>query len=122
MRGSIRRPDYPASCQGACNLIVAFDGALYLGAMPLPEILDSLIAARRTPPAVAVLIDNGGIAMTYPSLFGNVLSQSGAFWRGNEASNGPRRMFAIGQIMRMLILAWVGTMQAAEHDGKTSNA
>src|SRR5207245_10800899 len=51
---------YPASCHGDCNLIVAFDGAMYLGAMPLPEILDSLIAANRTSPAVAVLIDNGG--------------------------------------------------------------
>ena len=29
------------------------------------------------------------VAMKYPSLFGNVLSQSGAFWRGNEASNSP---------------------------------
>jgi len=29
------------------------------------------------------------IAMTYPGVFGNVLSQSGAFWRGNEASNDP---------------------------------
>src|SRR5689334_22977226 len=133
---------YPAVCQGACNLIVAFDGALYLGAMPLPEILDSLIRARRTPPTVALLFDNGGppgritdlansrqfaafvaeeimpwvrqhyavthapertivtgssagglgaayVAMSYPALFGNVLSQSGAFWRGAEASNNP---------------------------------
>jgi enterochelin esterase-like enzyme len=28
------------------------------------------------------------IALAYPTLFGNVLSQSGAFWRGNEGSNG----------------------------------
>ena len=133
---------YPTSCQGECNLIVAFDGALYLGAMPLPEILDSLIASNRTRPAVAVMFDNGAppgriadlansyqfaafvaeemvpwvrdhygvtraparslitgssagglgaayIAMKFPALFGNVLSQSGAFWRGNEATNAP---------------------------------
>ena len=53
-------PDgYPASCNGECNLIIAFDGSFYLGAMPLPEILDSLIAAKRTPPTVALLFDNG---------------------------------------------------------------
>jgi len=131
---------YPGSCQSACNLIIVFDGSMYLGAMPLPDILDSLIAAKRTPATVAVLFDNGEppgrindlanshrfaayiaeevlpwtrahyavtrdparttlagssagglgaayIALKYPSLFGNVLSQSGAFWRGNEASN-----------------------------------
>jgi len=133
---------YPASCRPGCNLILAFDGAQYLGAMPLPDILDSLIAAKRTPATVAVLFDNGGpparindlansqrfaayiageplpwtrahyrvthdakrtiiagssagglgaayVAFKYPGLFGNVLSQSGAFWRGNEASNAP---------------------------------
>lgn len=36
----------------------------------------------------------GGLGAAYvaykrPDLFGNVLSQSGAFWRGNEASNDP---------------------------------
>jgi enterochelin esterase family protein len=29
------------------------------------------------------------VAMKYPRLFGNVLSQSGAYWRGNEASDDP---------------------------------
>ena len=122
--------------------MIVFDGAIYVGEMRLPEILDSLIAAKRTPPTVAILFDNGGppgrlsdlansqrfagfianellpwawknfavthsanhtilagssagglgaayIALKYPALFGNVLSQSGAFWRGNEASNAP---------------------------------
>ena len=36
----------------------------------------------------------GGLASTYvafkyPNLFGNVLSQSGAFWRGNEGASSP---------------------------------
>jgi enterochelin esterase family protein len=131
--------DYPKSCGAGCNLILAFDGGMYLGAMPLPTILDSLTAARRTPPTVAILFDNGGttrlddlanhdrfatfvadelipwaraqwtvtrdpsrtiitgssagglaaayIAFKRPDLFGNVLSQSGAFWRGNEGAN-----------------------------------
>ena len=29
------------------------------------------------------------VALAYPALFGNVLSQSGAFWRGDEGSNAP---------------------------------
>jgi enterochelin esterase family protein len=131
---------YPASCRGGCNLILMFDGSMYLGAMPLPEFLDSLIVAKRTDPTVAILFDNGAppgrlddlanskhfadfvanelmpwvrahylvtrvasrtiisgssagglgaayIALAYPTIFGNVLSQSGAFWRGNEGSN-----------------------------------
>jgi enterochelin esterase-like enzyme len=133
---------YPASCRPSCNLMVVFDGSMYLGAMPLPDILDSLIASKRTPPTVAILVDNGAppgrledlanskrfasfvaselipwvwqhypvthsadhtiiagssagglgaayIALEHPELFGNVLSQSGAFWRGSEASNDP---------------------------------
>jgi len=131
---------YPTSCAGACNLMIVFDGSMYLGAIPLPGILDSLTSAKRTPPTVAILFDNGSppgrledlansqrfasfianelmpwvrqsyavthsadhtiitgtsagglgatyIALKYPALFGNVLSQSGAFWRGKEASN-----------------------------------
>jgi len=122
--------------------MIVFDGSMYLGEIPLPAILDSLIAARRAPPTVAILFDNGAppgrledlanskrfasfvatelipwvrqhyavthsadhtiiagssagglgaayIALAHPDLFGNVLSQSGAFWRGSEASNDP---------------------------------
>jgi enterochelin esterase family protein len=29
------------------------------------------------------------VAFRYPNLFGNVLSQSGAFWRGNEGASAP---------------------------------
>lgn len=132
---------YAASDTGL-GLVLAFDGREYTHEIPLPHILDSLIAARVIPPAVAVLIDDstgaarlddlanrawfadwitdevvpwartrwhlsrdpsralitgssaGGLAATYiglhrPGVFGNVLSQSGAFWRGNEASNAP---------------------------------
>lgn len=132
---------YPAICgSSGCNLVVAFDGAMYLGSLPVA--LDSLIETKRTPPTVAVLFDNGAppgrlqdlanskkfadfiatelvpwtrahyavsqdpkramlagasagglgaayVAFRHPELFGNVLSQSGAFWRGNEGSNDP---------------------------------
>jgi enterochelin esterase family protein len=142
---------YPASCGGGCNLVIAFDGDMYLGAMRLPAILDSLVAARRTSPTVAVLFDNGAppgriadlansrrfatfvaeellpwvrdhyvvtraadrtmlagssagglgaayVALAHPELFGLVLSQSGAFWRGNEASNEPPYEWLTGQV------------------------
>jgi len=133
---------YPQRCATACNLIVAFDGSEYMSAIPLPDMLDSLIAAAAIPPTIAVLLENGssttrlddlanhqrfvdfvgkelipfvqtnyrvtsdprrtlitgssagGLASAYialerPDLFGNVVSQSGAFWRGGEGSNGP---------------------------------
>jgi enterochelin esterase family protein len=133
--------DYPQACKGGCPLVVAFDGAEYLDAIPLPWILDSLIAAESIRPTAALLIDDassserladlanherfarfvggellpwlrsryqvthdpgqttitgssaGGLAAAYlalkrPDLFGKVLSQSGAFWRGNEGTNG----------------------------------
>jgi enterochelin esterase-like enzyme len=49
-----------------------------------------------TDPARTIITGSsaGGLATAFlalerPDLFGNVLSQSGAFWRGNEGSNGP---------------------------------
>ena len=128
------------SAKTTCDLLVAFDGGEYLDQIPLPLMLDTLLAAKRLRPTVAVLIDNatsterladlanrerfaaflgdelipwvrarwnvshdprhtivtgssaGGlaaanVALARPDLFGNVLSQSGAFWRGNEGSN-----------------------------------
>jgi enterochelin esterase family protein len=123
------------------DLLVVFDGDEYLSAIPLPHILDSLLAAKRIPPMVAVFVADssgaarlddlanherfvtficdelapwvrgrwkvthdprrtfvtgssaGGLAAAFlalrrPDVFGNVLSQSGAFWRGAEGSNG----------------------------------
>ena len=133
-------PSYQRVCNDGCDLVIAFDGDEYRGDMRLPAVLDSLVAARRMAPAIALLIDNessttrlddlanhdrfarfvtdellpwargrwhltrdpartivtgssaGGLAAAYlafkrPDLFGLVLSQSGAFWRGNEGSN-----------------------------------
>ena len=38
-------PGYPASCEGGCNLILAFDGSMYLAEMPIAEILERSQAA-----------------------------------------------------------------------------
>ena len=135
-------PGYDPQSSVPYPLIVAFDGNDYRDTMPLPMVLDTLLASGKSPAFVAVLIDDstsrvriadlgnakrmaaflglqlipwvrrgwrvttdpclviitgssaGGLgaayaAFTRPDLFGNVWSQSGAFWRGAEGSNGP---------------------------------
>ena len=142
---------YDAKAITPYPLIVAFDGDEYRDTMPLPMVLDTLVAARKAPAFVAVLIDNGegavriadlgnahrmadflakqlvpwvrkgwrvttdpkrvivtgssagGLAASYvafvhPQLFGNVWSQSGAFWRGAEGSNGAPYEWLASQV------------------------
>jgi len=146
-------PGYTAGRDTSLGMILAFDGGEYLSAIPLPHLLDSLLAAGAVPPVVAVLIDDasgasrlddlanqawfvdfiggevvpwmrarwhvsrdprrslitgssaGGLAAVHialrrPDLFGNALSQSGAFWRGDEATNGPPYEWLATQIAR----------------------
>jgi enterochelin esterase-like enzyme len=134
-------PGYDPRASAEFDLLVTFDGGVYLSEIPLPTMLDTLIAAKRIAPTVAVFVDDsssaarladlanhqrfvefigdelvpwtrqhfkiahdphratltgssaGGLASAFvalrrPDLFGNVLSQSGAFWRGTEGSNG----------------------------------
>jgi enterochelin esterase family protein len=117
---------------GSYGLLVLFDGQDYRGPIPIPTILDNLVAAKKIRPLVAILVDNvsdasrdrdlecyppfadflakelvpwarqryrfsaepeltivGGVSLggltaaycahRYPEVFGNVLSQSGAF-------------------------------------------
>jgi enterochelin esterase family protein len=132
-------PDYNPKSGEPCRLMVCFDGPSYLAEIPVPTILNNLLAAGKISPTVAVMIDNGdarasaadldnhatyadwvanelvpwvrqrwrvstdpaqtivcgysrgGLGATYvawkhPEVFGNVLAQSGAFWRGNEGA------------------------------------
>lgn len=125
-------PGYDAK-NGSYGLLVLFDGQDFRGPIPIPTILDNLVAAKKIRPLVAILVDNpseesrdrdlecypsfadflakelvpwarqryrfsaepertivGGVslgglnaaycALRYPEVFGNVLSQSGAFW------------------------------------------
>jgi enterochelin esterase family protein len=55
---SIYTPPGYASNGAGHDLVVLFDEATYLTAIPAATILDNLIAAGRIPPAVAVLVGN----------------------------------------------------------------
>lgn len=52
-------PGYDAKATTSYPLIVAFDGDEYRDTMPLPMVLDTLLAANKAPAFVAALIDNG---------------------------------------------------------------
>jgi enterochelin esterase-like enzyme len=143
-------PGFTAGAAATYPLIVAFDGDEYRDTMPLPQVLDTLLATHQAPAFIAVLIDDsassvriadlgnahkmvqflgqlvpwvrarwpvthdphrvivtgssaGGLASAYvaferPDLFGNVWSQSGAFWRGAEASNGAPHEWLTAQV------------------------
>lgn len=144
-------PGYDPRAAVVYPLIVAFDGDEYRDTMPLPHILDTLLAAGKAPAFVALLVDNGAsaariadlgnaekfahllgaqlipwlrrgwrvttdphrvivtgssagglgaafVAFRRPDLFGNVWSQSGAFWRGAEGSNGAPYEWLTAQV------------------------
>lgn len=146
-------PRYDAHRSAAYPMLVAFDGDEYRDTMPLPMILDTLLAGKHAPAFVAVLVDDsssgtriadlgnsgrmadflgkqlvpwvrsrwhvttdprrvivtgssaGGLGSAYvafmrPDLFGNVWSQSGAFWRGAEASNDAPYEWLTDQVKR----------------------
>jgi enterochelin esterase family protein len=129
--------DYHSDAKVPYRLLICFNGPSYLIEIPVPTILDNLIASNEIWPIIAVMVDNGSlkaaaedldnhamfadfmgkellpwiqknwrvsidpshvilcgysrggsgaayVAWKHPELFGNVLAQSGAFWRGNE--------------------------------------
>src|SRR5262245_51500790 len=51
-------PGYEASTDTVRHLVIAFDGPEYLDSIPLPLILDTLLAAGKAPPCLAILIDD----------------------------------------------------------------
>ena len=125
-------PSYKAS-GSPYGLLILFDGDFYISDIPMPTILDNLLAKKKLPPLVAIVVGNptddsrntelpcnanfaefvskelmpwvrqhyyvttdrtrtviggasyGGLAATFaafrhPEIFGNVISQSGAYW------------------------------------------
>lgn len=68
--------------------------AAFLGDELLPWVRSHWTVTRDPRRTIVTGSSAGGLAAAYvawkrPDLFGNVLSQSGAFWRGNEGSNDP---------------------------------
>lgn len=144
-------PGYDPNRSTPYPLLLAFDGEEYRDTMPLPAVLDSLLAAGAAPSFVAILVDDstgpvriadlgnaprmvtflaeqlipwvrkgwhvtrdphrvmltgssaGGlgasfVALARPDLFGNVWSQSGAFWRGANGSNTAPWEWLTGEV------------------------
>jgi len=138
-------PDYDTLAKaGGLPLLLVFDGGEYVSSIPVPTMLDNLIAAKRIAPMVAVFVASpdeqrntelnqnehfaeflaaelvpwvrtkyaitssparnviagssmGGLAAAFvanrhPELFGNVLSQSGAFMFPVPGEQTPERM------------------------------
>ncbi|MBI3790757.1 MAG: esterase family protein [Gemmatimonadetes bacterium] len=96
-------PGYDAKRATAYPLVIAFDGETYRDTMPLPHVLDSLAALGRTPPFVAVLLDNGSGAARIAEL-GNVarmpvfIGSQLLPWvrRGWHVTRDPARVIATG--------------------------
>src|ERR1051326_8823825 len=146
----------PPPIQGAvappAGLLICLWGKDYLNQIPVPTILDNLIAERRIPPIAAVFIDNAGdrfqdfqiaqrfadmvrgdlipwartalhvptdparvivtgysaaglesgyLGFRYPETIGNVLSQSGAFWRAFEGEGASDPQWLAAQFEKM---------------------
>jgi enterochelin esterase-like enzyme len=141
----------PPATPGAATpagLLMCLWGKDYLNQIPVPTILDNLIAERRIPPIAVVFVDNAGdrfqdfqiaqrfadmvrrdllpwaratlhvptdprrvivtgysaaglesgyLAFRHPDLIGNVLSQSGAFWRGFEGQGASEPQWLAAQ-------------------------
>ncbi len=147
-------------------LVVMFDGDTAIWALGLTVQLDELIAAKRIPPAVVLLVGNvdrtrdlqdnptfadfvaldlvtwvrakfnatsdpsrtaiagislGGLAAAYvaskhPSVFGNVLSQSGSYWWGPDLPEKTSRDFAARPASPIRFWLEAGTLETTGGD------
>lgn len=52
----------PGASLSNANVLIVFDGAIYVNRIPTPTILDNLYAEHRIGPTIAIFVDNGGLA------------------------------------------------------------
>ncbi len=88
-------PGYDAAARTPYDLLLVFDGEEYLEEIPLPKILDSLLAGGKAPPFVAVLIDNASGAQRLADLanrgsFADYLERRAAPVRAEELERDAR--------------------------------
>jgi enterochelin esterase family protein len=157
-------------------LLLVFDGGEYISSIPVPTILDNLIAAHRIEPTLAVFVSSvdgqrddelnanpkfadaiatelvpwlhqqypiatspakniiagsssGGLAATfvahkYPNIFGNVLSQSGAYWFAPDNDEEPELLphaFATSPRQDLRFYVEVGTLESNRESFKGVN-
>lgn len=63
-------PGYRREC-GPYPLLMLLDGSAYQTLIPVPTILDNLIAARRIAPTIAVFVDNTSVASRAADMYPN---------------------------------------------------
>jgi len=108
-------PGYDAKATTSYPLIVAFDGDEYRDTMPLPVVLDTLLAAKKAPAFVAALIDNGEGAVRIADL-GNAprmaefLAKQLMPWvrNGWRVTSDPKRVIVTGSSAGGLAASYVG--------------
>lgn len=63
-------PDYSRQC-GPYPLLLLLDGSAYQSLIPVPTILENLIAARRIAPTIVVFVDNASVASRSTDMYPN---------------------------------------------------
>jgi enterochelin esterase family protein len=106
-------PGYSRSAQ-PYELVVLFDEKSYLNEIPAPTILDNLIAEKRIPPTVAILIDNvpGGRTreLTCNPTFADFLNFELVAWvrRSYNVTTDPRETVVGGLSLGGLAAGYAG--------------
>ncbi len=107
-----------------CGLLIVFDGQAYRNLVPTPTILDNLVASRKVPPMVAILIDNADQAartrdLTCSAPFADFLAKELVPWarRKYRLSPDPKQTVVCGSSLGGLCAAYC----ALRHPGVFGN-